>query len=165
MLWNSHTFSINNDSDLLNLFDAFAAVIWEANLAWKCAQIYMQKRWVIWPTTPLVSYRVVLEIRQGKYFCLIHVHVKKRKQMKCNLTCYKVGKFKKLTIRAFALRQSEWRNCGLCACVFMDRNGATLLVGIWWRENKNKSALVDTVGIKSAIIISSNWQFAAFPYI
>ena len=33
-------------------------------------------------------------------------------------------------------------------------NGATLLVGIWWQENKNKlvewTAHVDTVGIKSA---------------
>ena len=33
-------------------------------------------------------------------------------------------------------------------------NGATLLKGIWWRENKNKfgewKALVDTVRIKSA---------------
>ena len=33
-------------------------------------------------------------------------------------------------------------------------NGATLLVEMWWRENKNKlvewKALVDTVGIKSA---------------
>ena len=138
MLWNSHTFSINNDSDLLNLFDAFAAVIWEANLAWKCAQIYMQKRWVIWPTTPLVSYRVVLEIRQGKYFCLIHVHVKKRKQMKCNLTCYKVGKFKKLTIRAFALRQSEWRNCGLCACVCL---WIEMELHYWWEYGDEKTRI------------------------
>ena len=33
---------------------------------------------------------------------------------------------------------------------------ATLLAGIWWRENKNKlvewRALVDTVGIKSEFI-------------
>ena len=41
----------------------------------------------------------------------------------------------------------------VCVCLSAE-NGATLLVGIWWRENKNKlvewKAPVDTVGIKSA---------------
>ena len=52
-----------------------------------------------------------------------------------------------------ALRQSDWRNCGLCVGLYAEW-GATLLVGVWWRENKNNlvewKALVDTVGIKSA---------------
>ena len=43
--------------------------------------------------------------------------------------------------------------CGLCVGLYA-RNGATLLLGIWWQENKNKlvewKRLVDTVGIKSA---------------
>ena len=60
---------------------------------------------------------------------------------------------KKLTFRALALRQSDWRSCGLYVGLYVD-NGATLLVEMWWRENKNKlvesKALVDTVGIKSA---------------
>ena len=38
----------------------------------------------------------------------------------------------KLTFRVLALRQSNWRNNGLCV-------GATLFVGIRRRENKNKS--------------------------
>ena len=41
----------------------------------------------------------------------------------------------------------------MCVGLYAE-NGATLLVGIWWRENKNKlvewKALVDTVGIKNA---------------
>ena len=41
----------------------------------------------------------------------------------------------------------------MCVGLYAE-NGATLLVGIWWRENKNRlvewKALVDTVGIKSA---------------
>ena len=52
-----------------------------------------------------------------------------------------------------ALRQSDWRNCGLCVGFYAEI-GATLLVGVWWRESKNKlvegKALVDTVEIKSA---------------
>ena len=52
-----------------------------------------------------------------------------------------------------ALRQSDWRNCGLCVGLYAE-SGATLLVGVWWRENKNKlvewKALVYTVEIKSA---------------
>ena len=55
--------------------------------------------------------------------------------------------------RALALRQSDWRNYGLCVGLYAE-SGVTLLVGVWWRENKNKlvewKALVDTVGIKSA---------------
>ena len=58
-----------------------------------------------------------------------------------------------LTFRALALRQSDWRNCGLCVGLYAE-SGATLLVGTWWRENRNKlvewKALVDTVGIKGA---------------
>ena len=54
---------------------------------------------------------------------------------------------------ALALRQSIWRNCGLCVGLYAE-NRASLLVGIWWRENKNKlvewRAFVDTVGIQSA---------------
>ena len=38
---------------------------------------------------------------------------------------------------ALALCQSDWRNCGLCVGLHTE-NGATLSVGIWWRENKNK---------------------------
>ena len=45
--------------------------------------------------------------------------------------------------------EESWFCVGLYA-----ENEATLSVGIWWRENKNKlvewKALVDTVGIKSA---------------
>ena len=41
----------------------------------------------------------------------------------------------------------------MCVGLYAE-NGATLLVGTWWRENKNKlvewKALVDTVGIKNA---------------
>ena len=52
-----------------------------------------------------------------------------------------------------SLCQSDWRNCGWCVDLYAEE-GATLLVGIWRRENKNKliewKALVDTVGIKSA---------------
>ena len=33
-----------------------------------------------------------------------------------------------LTFRALALRQSDWRNCGLCVCFYAE-NGVTLLVG------------------------------------
>ena len=46
----------------------------------------------------------------------------------------------------------DWRNCGSCVGLNAE-NGATLLVGIWWGENKRKlvewKALVDTAGIKS----------------
>ena len=59
----------------------------------------------------------------------------------------------KLTFRALALRRSDRRNCGLCVGLHAE-DGATLLVGIWWRENKNKlvewKALADTVRTKSA---------------
>ena len=50
--------------------------------------------------------------------------------------------------RALAVCQSNWGNCGFCEGLNPE-NGATLLVGIWWRENKNKlvewKVLVDTV--------------------
>ena len=56
-------------------------------------------------------------------------------------------------IWTLSLRQSDRRNRGLCVGLYAE-NEATLSVGIWWRENKNKlvewKALVDTVGIKSA---------------
>ena len=39
----------------------------------------------------------------------------------------------KLTFRALALRRSESRNCGLCV-VYIQKYGATLLVGAWQRE-------------------------------
>ena len=55
--------------------------------------------------------------------------------------------------QALALRQSDWRNWGLCVGLYVE-SGVTLLVGVWWRENKNKltewKVLVDTVGIKCA---------------
>ena len=60
-----------------------------------------------------------------------------------------------LTFRALSLCQSDWRNGGLCEGLYAE-SGATLLVGVWWRENKNKlvewKVLVDTVGIKSAYL-------------
>ena len=48
-------------------------------------------------------------------------------------------------------------------------NGVTLLVGMWWRENKNKlvewKALVDTVRIKSADLEDKIFfsKFCGFP--
>ena len=39
-------------------------------------------------------------------------------------------KIRKLTFRAFALRRSESRNCGLCV-VYIQKDGATLLIGAW----------------------------------
>ena len=57
-----------------------------------------------------------------------------------------------LTFRALALRQSDWRNCGLYVGLYV-QSGATPLVGIWWQENRNKlvewKALVDSVGINN----------------
>ena len=48
-------------------------------------------------------------------------------------------------------KKSDWRNYELWVGLHAG-NGATLLVGIWWRENKKVEwkALVDTVRIKSA---------------
>ena len=58
-----------------------------------------------------------------------------------------------MTFRALALRQSDWRSCGLCVGLY-GKNCATLLMGIWRRGNKNKlvesKALFDTMKIKSA---------------
>ena len=53
-----------------------------------------------------------------------------------------------------ALRRSESRNCGLCV-VYIQKYGATLLVGAWQREKQQSKlvegkAFVDTVRIKSA---------------
>ena len=54
--------------------------------------------------------------------------------------------------RAFALRLSDQRNCGLCVCLYAE-NGATL----WWENNDGKQeklvewkAVVDSAGIKTA---------------
>ena len=61
---------------------------------------------------------------------------------------------RKLTFRALALCQSESRNYGLCV-VSIQKYGATLLVGTWYREKQlNKlvewKAFTNTVRIKSA---------------
>ena len=42
---------------------------------------------------------------------------------------------RKLTFRALALHRSESRNCGLCV-VYIQKDGATLLVGAWKREKQ-----------------------------
>ena len=42
---------------------------------------------------------------------------------------------RKLTFRALALPRSESRNCGLCVA-YMQKDGATLLVGAWQREKQ-----------------------------
>ena len=42
---------------------------------------------------------------------------------------------RKLTFRALALSQSESRSCGLCV-VYIQKYGATLLVGAWQREKQ-----------------------------
>ena len=47
----------------------------------------------------------------------------------------------KLTFRALALRRSESRSCGLCV-VYIQKYGATLLVGAWQRE-KQQNELVE----------------------
>ena len=61
---------------------------------------------------------------------------------------------RKLTFRALALRQSESRNCGLYV-VYIQKYGATLLVGAWQREKQQNKlvewkSFVDTGRIKSA---------------
>ena len=66
--------------------------------------------------------------------------------------------------QALALRQNNWRNCGLSVSLYAE-TGAMLLVGIWWWENKNKllewKAFVDTMGIKSAYLEDS-YLFKSF---
>ena len=58
-----------------------------------------------------------------------------------------------MKFRVLALRQSDWRNCGLCVGLYAESE-ATLLVEKWRRENRNKlvewKTLVDSVGIKGA---------------
>ena len=39
--------------------------------------------------------------------------------------------------RALTLRQSDWRNYGLCVGLYAE-SGVTLLVGVWCEKNKNK---------------------------
>ena len=61
---------------------------------------------------------------------------------------------RKLTFPAQALRRSESRKCGLCV-VYIQKYGATLLVGVWQREKQQNKlvewkAFFDTVRIKSA---------------
>ena len=61
---------------------------------------------------------------------------------------------RKLRFRALALRRSESKNCGLCV-VYIEKSGATLLVGAWQREKQQKKLVerklfIDTVRIKSA---------------
>ena len=46
------------------------------------------------------------------------------------LTKLATVRVKKLTFRALALRQSDWRNCGLCVGLYAE-SGVTPLVGIW----------------------------------
>ena len=66
-----------------------------------------------------------------------------------------------------ALRQSDCRNCRLCVGLYAE-NEVALLVGIWWRENKNElvewKAFVDTMMIKSADLKDKFFffSFAAF---
>ena len=58
--------------------------------------------------------------------------------VKCNCLAKQANisrRVSKLTFWALALRQSTWTNCGLCVCSNVE-DGATLLVWIWWRENK-----------------------------
>ena len=54
---------------------------------------------------------------------------------------------------ALASCQRDWRNWGLCVGFYAESR-ATLLVEIWWQENRNKlvkwKALADFVGIKGA---------------
>ena len=62
---------------------------------------------------------------------------------------------RKLTFRVQALRQSELRNCGLCV-VYIQKCGATLLVGAWQREKQQNKlvewkAFLDTVRIRVPI--------------
>ena len=72
---------------------------------------------------------------------------------------------RKLTFRALALRRSESRNCGLCV-VYMQKYGATLLVGAWEREKQQNElvewkAFVDTVSIKGAHL-KTKFMFKSF---
>ena len=43
----------------------------------------------------------------------------------------------KANVSSVSLRQSGWRNCRLCVGSNAESR-ATLLMGIWWQENKNK---------------------------
>ena len=69
--------------------------------------------------------------------------------------------------QALALHPSDWRNCGLFVGLYAE-SGDTLLVVVWWRENKNKlvewKALIDTVGITNTNLEDKFlfWCFAAF---
>ena len=67
--------------------------------------------------------------------------------------CGNLALYPKLKFWALALYQSKWRDCGLCVCLCA-QNGAMLLVGMWWSENKDKlvewKVHLDTMGIKRA---------------
>ena len=70
---------------------------------------------------------------------------------------------RKLTFWALALRRSESRNCGLCV-VYIQKDGATLLVGAWYREKQQKKLVewkvfIDTVRIKSAAGFENKFLF------
>ena len=61
---------------------------------------------------------------------------------------------RKLMFQALGLCWSETQNCGGCV-VYIQKDGATLLVGAWSREKQQNKlvewkAFVDTVRIKSA---------------
>ena len=73
---------------------------------------------------------------------------------------------RKLTFRALALRRSESMNCGLCV-VYIQRCGATLLVGAWQREKQQNKlgewkAFFDMVRIKSADFVLEFCGFLCF---
>ena len=69
-------------------------------------------------------------------------HVSVQLSWKCKLATVK-------SLKVLALRQNDWRNCVLCVGLYAE-SGATLLVGIWWRVNKNElgvwKALIDSMG-------------------
>ena len=72
--------------------------------------------------------------RTGQDRTTLFTHGKLISQNYKNLISHR-KEIRKLTFRAQALRRSESRNCGLCV-VYIQKYGATLLVGAWQRENK-----------------------------
>ena len=53
-----------------------------------------------------------------------------------------------------ALRQRDWRNCGLCVCLYAV-NGATLLLGTWRGENQKNQRQCASISINVALLILS----------